>query len=232
MSAAVLEAPLPEEKRAAQIGIIRRAVAGMNRLIADLMDVSQITRGGLRINAQPLDPSDICKDAHALFEPLLASKSQEFRCAFAADGATVFADRERVAQVLSNLVGNAHKFTPEGGRIELRAVASPAEVQFSVRDTGPGLSAEDLPHVFERFWQARRVRRGGVGLGLPITKGIVDAHGGRIWAESSAGVGTTFHFTLPRAAQLPAADRGEAAMPNFIRPVPVSCAPTSGAEPR
>jgi signal transduction histidine kinase len=71
------------------------------------------------------------------------------------------------------------------------------EVRFEVTDTGPGLSTHDLPHIFDRFWQARRVRRGGVGLGLPITKGIVDAHGGRIWATSKAGVGTSFFFTLP-----------------------------------
>ena len=208
MSAAVLESAAAEEKRRAQVGIIRRAVAGMNRLIEDLLDVSQITRGGLRINAAPLDPAEICSDARALFEPLLATKSQELRCACVARDAPVIADRERVAQVLSNLVGNAHKFTPEGGRIELRAVATPGEVRFSVRDTGPGLSSQDLPHVFDRFWQARRVRRGGVGLGLPITKGIVDAHGGRIWVESSAGVGTTFHFTLPRAIAPESVDGG------------------------
>jgi signal transduction histidine kinase len=99
--------------------------------------------------------------------------------------------------VLSNLVGNAHKFTPEGGHIEVRIEAVDGFARFTVADTGPGLGAQDLPHVFDRFWQARRVRRGGVGLGLPITKGIVDAHGGRIWAESVAGVGTTFHFTIP-----------------------------------
>lgn len=203
MVASLLESPLPEEKRAAQIGIIRRAVAGMNRLIADLMDVTQVTRGALSVVTAPLDAATICDDASSHFTSLLAGKSQELRCSCTAAGTTVLADRERVAQVLANLIGNAHKFTPEGGRIELSAVASHDSVCFTVRDTGPGLAAADLPYVFERFWQARRVRRGGVGLGLPITKGIVDAHGGRIWVESSAGVGTTFHFTLPRVSPAP-----------------------------
>lgn len=200
MSATLLESPIPEEKRLAQIGIIRRAAAGMSRLISDLMDVTQVTRGALRVVAAPLDVKTVCDDALSHFTPLLAAKNQELRCSCNAAGTTVLADRERVAQVLSNLIGNAHKFTPEGGRIELGAVASADSVCFTVRDTGPGLAAEDLPFVFERFWQSRRVRRGGVGLGLPITKGIVDAHGGRIWVESSAGVGTAFYFTLPRVS--------------------------------
>jgi PAS domain S-box-containing protein len=204
MGASLLDSALPEDKRAAQVGIIRRAVAGMNRLISDLMDVSQITRGALRVDIAPIDAAVICEDAVGHFTPLLASKNQELRCGCKAAGTPVLADRERVAQVLGNLIGNAHKFTPEGGRIELAATALPDCVRFTVTDTGPGLAAEDQPYVFERFWQARRVRRGGVGLGLPITKGIVDAHKGRIWVESSPGVGTAFHFTLPLAAgQLP-----------------------------
>jgi signal transduction histidine kinase len=170
----------------------------MNRLITDLLDVTQITSGRLSIDTRPIDVLSICEDARAMFTPLLEKKSQELRCSCDGESGAVLADRDRIAQVLANLVGNAHKFTPEGGRIALSAVPHPDGVEFTVSDTGPGLGSQDLPHVFDRFWQARRVRRGGVGLGLPITKGIVDAHGGRIWVESSAGVGTTFHFVLPR----------------------------------
>jgi signal transduction histidine kinase len=193
---ALLETALPEAARVAQLGIIRRAVAGMNRLIGDLLDVSQVTSGKLRIDPRPLDVSSICEDVHALSVPLLATKSQQFECAMPGLALSVLADRERVAQVLSNLIGNAHKFTPEGGRITVKVEETGDCVRFSVVDTGPGVSAQDLPLVFDRFWQARRVRRGGVGLGLPITKGIIDAHGGRIWAESVAGLGSTFHFTI------------------------------------
>jgi signal transduction histidine kinase len=204
----LLEAPLPEDKRKAQVGIIRRAVAGMSRLIADLLDVTQATSGKLRVHPAPLEVAAICDDARLMFASLLEGKHQQFRCSVDPLAGPVLADRDRIAQVLANLVGNAHKFTPEGGRIEVRADAVEAAVRFTVSDTGPGLAAEDLPHVFDRFWQARRVRRGGVGLGLPITKGIIDAHGGRIWVESSAGVGTTFYFTLPLAGSDAAAATG------------------------
>ena len=203
MSMNVLEAPLPEERRAAQVGIVRRAVAGMSRLISDLMDATQVARGNLRVDPAAVAAAAIVRDAQAQFSPLLAAKSQDFRCACEVGDALVLADRERVMQVLANLIGNAHKFTPEGGRIDLEATATREGVRFTVRDTGPGLAADDLPHVFDRFWQARKVRRGGVGLGLPITKGIVDAHGGRIWAESVPGLGAAFHFTLPRVAPDP-----------------------------
>jgi signal transduction histidine kinase len=105
-----------------------------------------------------------------------------------------------VQQLLGNLVGNAIKFTPRGGKVTVDAVRSGAEVQFSVADTGPGIPAEVSEHVFERYWRGReRDYTKGVGLGLFISKGIVDAHGGRIWLESVLGRGTTFYFTLPLA---------------------------------
>jgi PAS domain S-box-containing protein len=198
MSATLLEMPLPEETRISQLGIIRRAISGMNRLIEDLLDVSQIASGLLTVDPRPMDAASLCEDAKLMVEGLLAGKSQRFECHCASAPVIVLADRARVSQVLSNLIGNANKFTPEGGRITLRVEAG-VSARFSVGDTGPGISAQDLPHIFDRFWQARRVRRGGVGLGLAISKGIVEAHGGRIWAESSAGVGTSFHFTLPLA---------------------------------
>ena len=112
-------------------------------------------------------------------------------------GSAVSADRERVYQVLSNLIGNAVKYTPEGGRIRLRVEPADKNILVTVADTGPGLLPEQLPHLFDRYWQARNDSRDGSGLALFIAKGIVEAHGGRIWAESKPGVGAIFRFTLP-----------------------------------
>jgi signal transduction histidine kinase len=114
---------------------------------------------------------------------------------------TVLADRDRLAQVLTNLVDNAIKFTPDDGRIAVGWRASNGEVEVTVADTGPGIGAADLPHIFDRFYKADRARAavpGGSGLGLAITKHIVEAHGGRIRVASTPGLGTTFTFTLPR----------------------------------
>jgi signal transduction histidine kinase len=115
-----------------------------------------------------------------------------------ADGLpAVLADAARIQQVLSNLVGNAVKFTPRQGQITVSADLLDKEVRFAVIDTGPGIPPEQVPHIFGRFWQARSADRRGIGLGLAIAKGIVEAHSGRIWVESQVGVGSTFYFTLP-----------------------------------
>jgi signal transduction histidine kinase len=108
------------------------------------------------------------------------------------------ADRDRLLQVFENLIGNAIRFTPAGGRITVGAVPREGCVLFHVADAGPGIAAEDQPYLFDRFWQARE-RRHGAGLGLPIVKGIVEAHGGRVWVESAPGSGATFLFTIPIA---------------------------------
>jgi signal transduction histidine kinase len=107
-------------------------------------------------------------------------------------------DRDRIHQVLSNLLGNALKFTPQGGRVSLNARSTPSDVEFSVEDSGPGIECADLPHIFDRYWQAAGQRRHGLGLGLAIAQGIVQAHRRRIWAESELGHAATFRFTLPR----------------------------------
>jgi signal transduction histidine kinase len=111
----------------------------------------------------------------------------------------VQADTERILQVLWNLTGNAIKFTPKGGRVFVRAEEAGDEVLFSITDTGPGIAPEHIDRLFDPFWQDKRTARLGTGLGLPISRAIVEAHGGRIWAESTVGEGATFAFTLPRA---------------------------------
>jgi signal transduction histidine kinase len=111
----------------------------------------------------------------------------------------VLADRDRVVQVLSNLLGNAHKFTPDGGAIGVRAEALDGEVGIHVRDSGVGIAAEHLPRIFDPYWTRPNNGQRGTGLGLAIARGIVQAHGGRIWVESRVGDGSTFSFTLPLA---------------------------------
>ncbi len=111
----------------------------------------------------------------------------------------VRADRERIFQVLSNILGNAIKFTPEQGAIDLAVDAEGDRIRFAVRDTGPGIPREQLSQVFNRYWQARKQESKGAGLGLYIVKGIIEAHGGRVWVDSQEGRGSTFYFTLPVA---------------------------------
>ncbi len=110
---------------------------------------------------------------------------------------TINIDRDRLLQALGNLVGNAIKFTPQGGRVEVQVTRAGDDIRFEVRDTGPGIPAKQLPHLFDRFWQARHSGRHSVGLGLAIAKGIVEAHGGRIWVESEEGSGARFFVTVP-----------------------------------
>jgi signal transduction histidine kinase len=149
----------------------------------------------------------VLEPALEMQRPLAEEKSialaLEYDPAFDREMPLVRADQERVARVFANLIGNALKFTPDGGRVVLRAEGAGAEVRFSVSDNGSGISPEQLPHVFDRFWQARHARRGGAGLGLAIAKAIVEAHRGRLWVESRVGAGSTFSFTLPVAAPRP-----------------------------
>ena len=112
-------------------------------------------------------------------------------------GDEVSADRDRIFQVLANLVGNAIKFTPEHGSVLVRCATVDRELRVTIADTGPGIPADQRLNLFDRYWQARRNDREGSGLGLFIAKGIVEAHGGSIWIETNAGVGATFVFTLP-----------------------------------
>ena len=119
---------------------------------------------------------------------------------FTIDGpCEVLGDRDRLLQVFANLVGNAIKFTPTGGEVTLRLDRCGDDVQLSVRDTGPGISEIEREHIFERYWQAQPTAKKGAGLGLFITKGIIEAHGGKIWIESEPGAGSTFRFTVPKA---------------------------------
>jgi signal transduction histidine kinase len=188
-----------EERRSRSRAIsetIRRSLHRANRLIDDLLDIGRIESGRVSIDARAVAPEDLVHDAVEMIAPLAASASLEVACSVAPGLPPVHADAKRIQQVLGNLLGNALKFTPSGGRVRISATPFDGKIRFGVADTGIGIPAEQLSHVFDRFWQARGDRR-GAGLGLAIAKGFVEAHGGRIWAESAAGEGTSFYFTLP-----------------------------------
>lgn len=185
----------PAERR--QVEIVRRAADRMNRMIQDLLDVKRMESGRLGLEPKPETVAGLVGDTIEMLRPLAEGSSIRLESHVAPNLPRVLADATRISQVLSNLVGNAVKFTPREGVITITADGLDAEVRFSVIDTGAGIPAEQLPHIFGRFWQARTSDRRGIGLGLAIAKGIVEAHRGRIWVESSVGLGSTFYFTLP-----------------------------------
>jgi signal transduction histidine kinase len=194
-----------------QIETIEVSAKRMSRLIADLLDVTRL-EGGKRLPVEPesVKPTELLREAQELFraQATVAGVTMEYD----ADEQLppVRADRHRVMQVLSNLIGNSLKFTPHGGRITVSAKPHDGYVLFSIADTGPGIPSEHLSEIFSRYWQAKRTERMGAGLGLPIAKGIVEAHGGRIWVESEQGRGTQFYFTLPADSHDPKDERAPA----------------------
>ena len=177
----------------------------MKRLIEDLLDVTRL-EGGKRLPVEParLEVEPLLAETYELFKAQAGAASITLQYRVGDGVPPVYADRHRVLQVLSNLIGNAMKFTPAGGMITFRADPHDGQALFTVADTGPGIPNEHLKDIFNPYWQAKRAERLGAGLGLPIAKGIVESHGGAIWVESVQGRGTKFFFTLP-AAKPPAA---------------------------
>ncbi|HYW14426.1 MAG TPA: ATP-binding protein [Longimicrobium sp.] len=176
---------------------IKRAGMRMNRLIQDLLEVSRVVGGRLSLAPQEEEARLLMTEASAMLRPLAQARGLAFHVRAPEGLPRLRMDAPRVMQVISNLVGNAVKFTPEGGSVTLGAAWDGRELHVSVADTGAGISTEQLPHVFGRFWQADDADQRGLGLGLAIARGIVEAHGGRIWVQSEPGEGSTFHFTLP-----------------------------------
>ena len=193
----------PERRSQKPAAAIERAANRMNRLIQDLLDTSRMEAGRLSVEQTCVNAGKALSEFVETQKPLASARSLELRLEVASDAGEVFADRERLLQVLENLVGNAMKFTKSGGCVTVGAAPRNGEFLFWVKDTGAGVASDDLPHLFDRFWQARKAGRQGIGLGLPIAKGIVEAHGGRIWVESQVGEGSTFFFTLPLARPEP-----------------------------
>ncbi len=200
LNAELLVADAPEgeggEKMRKHAFTSQRLVTRMNRLVNDLLDLASIEAGKLALFPEPVEVARILRDTLDAFEPIAAAK----RITLGADSEglpeLVQLDGDRLLQVLANLVSNAIKFTPAAGRITIRIRSAGTEIRFAVSDTGIGIPADALEAVFERFRQVSKDRR-GLGLGLHISKCIVEAHGGKMWAESTLGAGSTFHFVLP-----------------------------------
>ncbi|HEX8673656.1 MAG TPA: sensor histidine kinase, partial [Longimicrobium sp.] len=182
-----------------QVGVMHRAARRANRLLEDLMDVTRIESGGLAVDAAPVEVPGLLADAAEVMRALAEENRVRLLTECAGTLPAVLADRDRVLQVFANLAGNAVKFTPAGGAVTLGAACAEGAVRFSVADTGPGMSAEQVERAFDRFWQAGRADRRGVGLGLSIARGIVEAHGGMLSVTSAPNEGAIFHFTLPTA---------------------------------
>ena len=178
---------------------IQRLTRRMGRLVGDLVDVATIETGRPLVLPEDGDLELLLREADEGLHAVAASKQIAFTSEIVGQPMPAPFDHGRVLQVLGNLISNAIKFTPEGGRIALRVEAQEGAVRFSVHDTGPGIPADKLEAVFERFWQVSQKDRRGLGLGLYISKCVVEGHGGRIWAESTPGEGATVSFTLPAA---------------------------------
>lgn len=189
----------PEPRRRTQLERVQRSAGRMETLIRDLLDAARIESGRLSIEPRRLAVGPSVTQAMEASQALAASKRLVLRDDLPAALPAVLADAGRLNQVFDNLIGNAIKFTPEGGAVTIQGLRTEDMVRIAVIDTGPGIPEEDLPHLFDRFWQARATAGLGTGLGLFIVKAIVEAHAGKIWVESKLGEGTTFFFTLPLA---------------------------------
>jgi PAS domain S-box-containing protein len=182
----------------AGIALIHRAAMQMDRLLDDLLDMERIERGRFEVDKLPEGVESVVRDAVELLEPLARERQVPLTVAVSPTApAVVPCERGRIVQTLSNLLGNALKFTPKGGAVGVRVEPRPGAVRFAVQDTGPGIQPELLPRIFDRYTQGPDCGRQGLGLGLAIAKGIVEAHGGAIHVESQVGRGSTFVFTLP-----------------------------------
>jgi signal transduction histidine kinase len=192
------QSPSPEQRRV--VDVITRATKQMNRLVNDLLDTVRLQAGRLSLNLETVNVQEILHQASSAFRDPAAGRNVRLEIVPPAPGLAVRADPVRVSQIVGNLVGNAVKFVPQGGHVTVSADRRGTQVLFQVKDSGPGIAPADVEHLFDKFWQARKGDHRGVGLGLAIAKGLVEAHGGKISVESTLGSGSTFSFTLPAAS--------------------------------
>ncbi|MDQ3211684.1 MAG: HAMP domain-containing histidine kinase [Acidobacteriota bacterium] len=176
---------------------IQRTSVRMNRLVGDLVDVASIEAGSLAVTREVGDPAHLVTEAVDTFQAQAAAAGVSLVAEIVSPTGLAAHDPARILQVIANLLSNALKFTASTGRVVVRVERVGEDIRFAVSDTGVGISAHDLDSVFVRFVQVTQNDRRGVGLGLYISKCIVQGHGGRIWVESGIGAGSTFYFTLP-----------------------------------
>jgi signal transduction histidine kinase len=178
--------------------MIRRNADEALRLISDLLDLEHITQGKSKLELKVHDLNEIAEQTVRMFEPLAAPKSISLQLVLSQSSTFAFCDHNRVSQVMGNLIGNAIKFTQAGGTVTVSVQSLEKLHEITVADNGPGIQADMREKIFERFSQIDKDDRRGLGLGLYISKMIIEAHGGRIWVDSELGCGSTFHFTLPK----------------------------------
>jgi signal transduction histidine kinase len=194
--------PRDADKVRAHSESIGNVASRMEHVIRSLLDATSMETGSFSITRAPCDAEQMVRESVEMLASVASTKAVQLDAQFRQRGLWVSADRERMLQVLTNLVGNAIKFAFEGGKVEICVDRTGEEVQFSIVDDGPGIAPAHLFHVFDRFWKGETGGNKGNGLGLFIAKGIVKAHGGHIWVESGLGQGATFRFTLPLADAL------------------------------
>jgi PAS domain S-box-containing protein len=197
--AATMLLEVAEPRYRKHLETIYRAATRMDHLIGDLLDMASIQAGRLKLERKPEEADTLVREVLDLHEPMVVEKGLRLIRQCELPGQKLLCDRDRVLQVFGNLLGNAIKFCGSGDTIKLRGHLEGPVALFEIADTGPGIPEHELPHIFEPYWSGRRHAKKGTGLGLFITKGIIEAHGGRIWVESTVGQGTTFYFTLPLA---------------------------------
>src|SRR3954451_10494069 len=188
----------PRQYEAAEV--IAESAAQLQKMINDLLDLARSDAGKLRIEPQPTAVRPLAQRVGRQMRPNFAKRDQRFTVSVEKGLPNVEADPDRISQVLANLLTNANKYAPEGSAVRLSASRVGDEIEFAVSDDGPGLGAEELEHVFDRFWRAESGETqsvGGTGLGLAIAKSLVELHGGAISAASTEGEGATFRFVLP-----------------------------------
>jgi PAS domain S-box-containing protein len=193
------EVPMPADRQQEHLAIISRAADRINRLIQDLLDVAQIEAGRLSVRTKPVDLTEVFEEVFSQMRWEADEENVHLTVRAPAVLPPVKADRDRIVQVMSNLVGNGLKFTPADGKVTVAASEAPSGVTVTVSDTGPGIEPEMERHLFDRFWKGHAAGTRGAGLGLAIVDGILQAHGSSIGVETEVGQGSAFSFTLPTA---------------------------------
>jgi CheY-like chemotaxis protein len=199
LSANSLLQRLPSSTARRPVERILRSVHRAQRMVRDLLAIGALETGQFVLDLKNVETSDLIVAAIESQQSVAAEASIILASDVSPHLPALHGDEERLLEVLENLIGNAVKFTPSGGKITVGASSRGNELLIWVKDTGAGISEDQMPHIFDRFWQAKKKERRGIGLGLSICKAIVEAHEGKLWAESELGAGTTMYFTIPAA---------------------------------